>query len=151
MTLTLEELIAPQEGPPSEDCPPCKTVRDAIREKSAKGDMDGVIAAQGFRELHEAQAHVSPGRAAAREPAPKKRVTRDGRNVRRTPEEMEAAKAAVHRARETITRRYLDKVPLGVLAADYGVTHKWLRTTLESWEVPIRGRSAVTQAARTAY
>ncbi|GLF99791.1 hypothetical protein [Streptomyces yaizuensis] len=64
---------------------------------------------------------------------------------------MEAAQDAVHKARETVTRLYLAKVPLGTLAARYGVSHKWLRATLEVWEVPVRDRSEATRAARAAH
>ncbi|MFE2045771.1 hypothetical protein ACFXAZ_33620 [Streptomyces sp. NPDC059477] len=56
--LTLDQLTAPQPGPPDpEHCDWCRVLRDTLHTRAAHGDINGVCTARDLRALHENRAH----------------------------------------------------------------------------------------------
>ncbi|GLF96511.1 hypothetical protein [Streptomyces yaizuensis] len=96
--------------------------------------------ARALRDLHEVRAHPAAVRAQAdADPGPPERKRQDGR-VRRTDAEVRAARTRTDTERVTVIARYLAGESLGTLAGTYGVSDRWLKTRLETWSVPLRGR-----------
>lgn len=63
-----------------------------------------------------------------------------------SPEAMERRERAI-KARETITRRYLDDLDaLSTLAAEYGVDQSWLSQQLHTWGVQTRNTAEARRA-----
>ncbi|MGW6061719.1 hypothetical protein [Streptomyces sp. NPDC055189] len=61
---------------------------------------------------------------------------------RRTKAEVEAARAAFIKARDSVIQRYQDGESAAQLSREFRVNSTWFADKLEKWGVPVRDRSA---------
>ncbi|GLF99373.1 hypothetical protein [Streptomyces yaizuensis] len=121
-------------------CPTCHRLLSHLLATARGADPTAVVTARALWDLHTVRAHTAAVRAQADTDSGPPQRKRQGKRVRRTDAEVHAAQTRVDAERVTVIARYLAGEPLGTLAKTYGVGDRWLKTTFESWSVPLRSK-----------